>query len=196
MKATSALIAVLTVACIGVWSSASRADDYVADKYSNYVAFKAGVYSPSDTYDLNNTHLNNKTGFSGEIAAGHYLMPMLALEFGGGYFERKASDIKVKVIPVIATAKVILPLGVVEPYGLFGFGAYVTELNVHDTQTEIRNDTKVTYGFHGGAGLNVNLTDIVFVGAEGKYIWAKPKFGGDDIKLNGFITTANLGFRF
>jgi hypothetical protein len=36
----------------------------------------------------------------------------------------------------------------------------------------------------------------MFLGLEGKYLWAKPSFGGQDIKIDGFITTANLGVRF
>jgi hypothetical protein len=35
----------------------------------------------------------------------------------------------------------------------------------------------------------------MFVGLEGKYLWAEPSFGGRHIALDGFITTAVIGFR-
>jgi hypothetical protein len=63
---------------------------------------------------------------------------------------------------------VLLPLGIFDRYGLFGVVS----------------------------GLNINFSKSMFVGLEGKYIWAELSFGGQDIKLNGFITTTNLGFRF
>jgi hypothetical protein len=44
--------------------------------------------------------------------------------------------------------------------------------------------------------VNFNVTPNVFLGAEGRYLWAKPSFGGQDIKLDGFTVTGNLGFRF
>jgi hypothetical protein len=54
---------------------------------------------------------------------------------------------------------------------------------------------KTTFGLHGGAGFNINFLKSMFVGLEGKYIWAEPSFGGQDIKLNGFITTAKSGIQ-
>ena len=44
--------------------------------------------------------------------------------------------------------------------------------------------------------MNFNITPTVFLGAEGRYLWAKPSWGGQDIKLDGFTVTADLGFRF
>jgi hypothetical protein len=34
------------------------------------------------------------------------------------------------------------------------------------------------------------------IGAGGRYLRAKPSWGGTDIKLDGFTVTGNLGFRF
>jgi len=44
--------------------------------------------------------------------------------------------------------------------------------------------------------VNFNITQTTFIGAEGRYHWAKPSFGGQDIKLDGFTVTGNPGFRF
>lgn len=195
-----ALITLLAVASLGIASVASAQDK------SDYFALKAGVYSPSSSHDLdtfnggNRDKFDSKTGFAGEVAFGHYFMPMVALELGAGYFESKGSiaakpgDLKLKVVPVIATGKVLLPLGLLEPYGLFGIGAYITDLN--DNSNTIKNSTEVTYGLHAGAGMNINIQENMFVGVEGKYLWAEPSFGGQHLKLDGFIANAVVGFRY
>lgn len=203
MKKTNLLLLALAVALIGTAAPASAGENP-----ADYIILKAGVYSPSMSHDLdsfnagNRTHLDSKTGFSGEIAGGHYFLPMLALELGAGYFESKGSpaaqpgELKLKVVPLIATGKVLLPLGPLEPYGLFGIGAYITDLNVHDNTSTFKGSTEVTYGLHAGAGLNINLQDKMFIGVEGKYIWANPSFGGQHVRLDGFVTTADIGFRY
>ena len=63
------------------------------------------------------------------------------------------------------------------------------------TPGEFEGSTEITYGLHAGAGVNFNLQDNLFVGLEGKYLWAEPSFGGQHIELDGFVTTAVIGFR-
>jgi outer membrane protein W len=219
MKSTSILStlgAVLFAAAIGFAPVTSNAADSTVNKPwgstsdlpPNYVMLKGGMYSPSMRFDLdrfnngNRTELDSKTGFSGEVAFGHYFLPMLAVEIGGGYFESEGSPAaglgkaKLQVVPLIATGKVFLPLGIFEPYGLGGIGAYITDLEVDGSVNNLHGSTEVTYGFHAGAGFNINFSKSMFAGLEGKYLWAEPSFGGQHIKLDGFITTANIGFRF
>lgn len=196
------LITLLTMAALSIASLASA-----ADTLGDYVALKAGVYSPSTSHDIesinagNRTSLDSKTGFAGEIAFGHYILPMLAVELGAGYFESKGSplaqpgEMKLKVVPLVATGKVLLPIGPIEPYGLFGIGAYITDMTVSDNITTMKGSTQVTYGLHAGVGVNINFQEKMFLGVEGKYLWAEPTFGGQHIKLDGFITTAVIGFR-
>ena len=203
VKSTSALVALLTVASIGIGSPA-----HAGEKPANYLAIKGGIYSPSNSFELDNfnngtrTHIDSKTGIDGEVAIGHYFSPMLAVEVGSGYFESKGNaaaqpgETKLKVVPVLATGKVLFPLGIFEPYGEFGAGAYFTKLDVSGNTDNFSGSSKVTYGLHAGAGFNVALTDRVFVGLEGRYLWVRPSFGGQDINMNGFTTTANLGLRF
>ena len=200
MKKTNLLLLSLTTVLIG--SSA------YAEMPKSYTALKAGLYSPSSSHDVdtfnagNRTHLDSKTGFAGEIAAGYYFLPTVALELGGGYFESKGSaeaqrgETKLKVIPLTATGKAMLPLGIFEPYGLFGIGAYITDLKVSNNTGSLGGSTEVTYGLHAGAGLNVNFQEKMFVGFEAKYLWANPSFGGQHLKLDGFITNAAIGFRY
>jgi outer membrane protein W len=199
MKKTTMLFLAFAVTLIGNTSTSFA---------ESYLMIKGGIYSPSETSDLDNfnsgnrSHLDSKTGFAGEIAAGHYFLPMLALELGAGYFESKGStaaqagDLKLKVVPLIATGKVFLPLGIFEPFGLAGVGAYITDLKVDGNSSNFRGSTEVTYGFHAGAGFNINFPGNIIAGAEGKYLWAEPDFGGQHIKIDGFIATGNIGLKF
>lgn len=209
MKTSNILFLGFALALISFNNPASAAE--MADKLekpSNYVLLKAGIYSPSMSFDLDNfnagnrSNLDSKTGFAGEVALGRYFTPMLAVELGAGYFESEGSaaaqpgKTKLHVVPLIATGKVFIPLGVFEPYGLAGIGAYITDLDVSGTTGNFRGSSEITYGFHAGAGFNINFHRHMFAGLEGKYLWAEPSFGGQHIKLDGFVTTATLGFRF
>ena len=199
MKTAFALFVVLAVALTGLAPSVS-----LAESPSNYVALKGGIYSPSKDFNINNINADSKTGFDGEIAFGHYFLPVFAMELGAGYFESKGSpaalpgEAKLKVVPVILTAKGLLPMGPIEPYGEFGIGAYITKLDVSGDldSGNFSGSSKGVFGLHAGGGVNFNITQDVFLGVEGRYIWAKPSFGGQDIKLDGFTVTADLGFRF
>jgi len=208
MNVTDHLFLGLAVALIGITPLAAAAEEVKTEKPANYVVIKGGIYSPSMSFDLDNfnagnrSHLDSKTGFAGEVAIGHYFMPMVALELGAGYFESKGSpaaqpgETKLKVVPLIATAKVLIPLGIFEPYGLAGIGAYISDLQTDGNTSNFQGSTEVTYGFHAGAGFNINFHRNIYAGLEGKYLWAEPSFGGQHIKLDGFITTAMIGFRF
>jgi opacity protein-like surface antigen len=193
-----------------------------AERSPSYVALKAGIYSPSEAFTLRNLDVEStfdadtKTGFDGEIAIGHYFLPTLALELGAGYFKGTgtvASDavserhqVDFNVVPIIASAKALIPVGPVDPYGEAGIGAYFTKVDVTDNLNSFSG--KTTFGMHAGGGLNVNVSPTVFVGAEGRYVWADPSIGGERIrlnaedfslngfKLNGFTTTLVVGFGF
>jgi opacity protein-like surface antigen len=208
MKKSRILFMALALTIIAATAALSADEKPTDDKLSNYLMLKGGIYSPSSSFDLENfnagsrTHLDSKTGFAGEVAIGHYFLPILAVELGVGYFESAGSpaaqpgELKLRVVPLIATGKVLLPLGPLEPYGLAGIGAYVTDLDVKGNNSNFHGSTKITYGFHGGAGLNINFQKNMFAGLEGKYIWVEPSFGGQHINLDGFIATADIGFRF
>ncbi len=203
MKTPRFLFLIIATALVSLSTTAFAAMDS-----DGYFAIKGGIYSPSDSYDLDNfnagetTHFDSKTGFAGEIVVGRYLLPGLAVELGAGYFESKGSpaastgEAKLKVVPVVATGKLFLPLGAFEPFGLFGIGAYISDLELDGNSDSFNGSTEITYGLHAGAGFNLNLSDDFFIGLEGKYLWAEPSFGGDHIKLNGFIATAMIGTKF
>ncbi|BCS54812.1 outer membrane beta-barrel protein [Geobacter sp. SVR] len=164
-------------------------------KPTSYLLLKGGFYAPKHGVAM------DKLGGAGELAVGQYILPALAVELGAGYFQTKNSPAApqgtlLRIVPVVATGKAILPLGAFEPYGLFGIGAYIADLDVHGTVNNFSGSTEVAFGLHAGGGFNLDVARNMFVGAEGKYLWSKPEFGGRDIRLDGFISTLNVGFRF
>ena len=196
MKMRPYLIIVLAAVLMGIAPAAALAHA------PNYFVVKGGFYSPSNNYDLDNVHFNTKDGFVVQGALGHYFLPFLAVELEGGYLESDTSSSqsgatsKLKVYPVLATGKVLLPLGPIEPYGEFGLGAYIVDIDVSGTPSNFNSSTRGVFGYHAGAGVNIDLAPSVYIGAEGRYLWSKRDFGGTDIKLDGFTMTGNLGFRF
>ncbi len=197
MRPASRLLLCLVVVIVAIAPSTSSAAGP-----STYMVFKGGIYSPSENFNVNNINADSKTGFDGEIAIGQYFLPFLAVELGAGYFESKGSpaalpgEARLKVVPVTLTGKLLLPLGPIEPYGEFGIGGYITKFEITGSPDDFNATTKGVVGLHAGAGVNLNLTNTVFIGAEGRYLWAKPSFGGQDVKLDGFTVTGDLGFRF
>lgn len=213
--------ALLLLALAGVIALAPQAS--AAGMLGSYAEIKGGIYSPSASFNLDNVDLettfagDTKTGFDGELAFGHYFLPTLALEAGVGYFQGKGSfvgangsaarrQVDFNVVPVLVSAKALIPVGPVNPYGELGLGAYFTKLDVTDNLNTFSGTT--TFGLHTGGGLNVNITPNAFVGVEGRYVWANPSFGHQKIrlndteyalngfKLNGFTTTLGLGISF
>jgi opacity protein-like surface antigen len=205
----------VTFCLLGLAAQASA-----ATRLGSYVAIKGGMYSPSASFSLKNAVIDSQTfaadtksGFDGEIALGHYFLPTFALELGVGYFKGKGSfsttpvhDMDFNVVPVIVTAKALIPVGPIDPYGEVGIGAYFTKVHVTNNLNTFNGTT--TFGLHAGAGVNINLSPNAFLGVEGRYVTANPSFGEQKIKLNdteyalngfklnGFTTTVALGFSF
>ncbi len=184
-----------------------------------YIAVKPGIYSPQ-TNDLDGFN----TGFSGEVAFGYRLNPNIAAEIGFGYFNSEGEyriggatyvdrEFNIHVYPVTFTLKAILPYKRWEFYGLGGAGAYIVykpyDHDYYDYYNDYHHDHDYEYDtvFGGflGAGVNYDITSRIFVGVEGKYLWTdkvKLEYGefGTPLevkfRLDGFIATAVIGFRF
>lgn len=220
-RRTAAKTAAVLLAGIVLAVTVPAGDAAAGGQVGNYLALKGGFYSPSAEFDLGNVNAESAldgtadTGVAGEIAFGHYFSPAFALEFGIGYFRSKGTfasanaggrELKFDVIPVIASAKVFVPVGSVFPYGEAGIGAYFTQFEVTDSLNSFEGST--TFGAHVGAGLNIDVSESVFVGLEMRYVWAEPSFGDQDLNLNGedyalngfnlngFTTTFVLGLGF
>ncbi|MGE5753861.1 MAG: outer membrane protein, partial [Deltaproteobacteria bacterium] len=118
--------------------------------------------------------------------------PNFALEFGVGYFTSE-DGADLTSYPFTLNLKAIYPLPGAELYALGGVGAYYVKA---ESGPFDENDTVL--GFQLGIGGSFDLTPVIFIGAEGKYFWAKPDFGFpvDEVKIDGILATINLGYRF
>ena len=81
----------------------------------SYFLVKGGAYTPQSS-DMDNFG----TGGIAEAAVGHYFLPFLSGELGGGYFESKNGGEKLSVYPLTLAARLRVPLPVVKPYAILG----------------------------------------------------------------------------
>ena len=63
------------------------------------------------------------------------------------------------------------------------------------------SDEDILFGGFLGAGINYNITPAAFLGLEGKYLWTDKTDLSDSgwrqkHKLDGWLATFNIGFRF
>lgn len=208
MKTTRlSVIFLLGVLVTGIAPTVFASDEGTGDDQS-YFVIKGGLYSPNEKYEINDfnagttSHLDPKTGLNGEIALGEYSEPDLAVELGIGYFESKGApagepgSTRLTAVPVVVTAKGFVPMGALAPYLEVGVGLYLTKLEASGNTGSFSSRSKNTVGMHAGAGFNIDLSRILFIGLESRYLWVKPDYGGQTVKLNGFATTIDLGFRY
>lgn len=180
----AALILVAVLLCLAPAAA-------LAQMPPNALTLKAGAYFPQaddvDEFD---------TGFNMELSYTRYFHPNFALEFGVGYFNSEADGVDLTSYPFTLNLKGVYPFMGAELYALAGIGAYYVKVeNGFD-----ENDT--VFGYQLGIGANFDIVPGIFVGAEGKYFWAKPDFGTIDTvvvgerKIDGILATINLGYRF
>ncbi|MBP2669596.1 MAG: outer membrane protein, OmpW-related [Deltaproteobacteria bacterium] len=153
----------------------------------NYLLLKAGVYDPQ----ANDVESDLDTGFSGEIAVGHYFLPFLGAELGAGYFEASKSGNKLTVYPVTLSAKLRLPIPIVKPYAIAGGGAYFAKAEA----PALGSQSDTAFGYFGGAGVDFKVA-FLLINIEAKYLWAKPTFFGADTDIDGIAGTVGVGLEF
>jgi len=151
----------------------------------SYFLVKAGAYTPQAS-DLDNFG----TGVNAEVAVGHYFLPFLSGELGGGYFESNNGGNKLSVVPVTLAARLRIPLPIVKPYAILGGGAYFTTL---DTPSGSMNND--TFGYFAGAGVDFKIA-FLLLNIEAKYLWAEPSYSGTDRNIEGVVATAGVGLEF
>ena len=155
-----------------------------------YFTLKSGPYFFSD--GLKDTH---PMGFNGEIVYGYHLNPKLILEGGAGYFHdgvKKGHDIR--GIAFTISVKKVYSSESFEPFAGAGLGVYFSEYR--EESNGVTSDT--VYGGHLFIGMNYNVTPVVFIGIEGKYLLTETAAynGIINADLDGFVTMLSLGLRF
>lgn len=175
-----------------------------SDRYPNYSVIKGGYYYPSERISLDEfsgTDFDRKKGFNGEIAFGQHYGPVFGSEIGIGYFETRRfpgvgqGRATIEAVPVLLSVKFFLPVGPIEPYGEIGVGAYFSKL---ETESGLGTEAfrEVDYGPHAGVGINIDVSDTTYLGVEGRYRKVKPEFGDQEVRIDGYTATVNLGFRY
>jgi outer membrane protein W len=177
----------------------------------DYMTLKLGAYSPQDG-KIEAVSTDMSTGFNGEWAIGHYFHPNMAMEFSIGYMESRgkgtlngnAVSVKISAVPVLLNIKGVIPFSRGEIYTLAGGGFYVAD-GRGSSQGVTAEDSDTTFGWQVGIGGNYNLSETVFLGLEGKYLWVKPTFdipgvipgvASLGVHLDGIQATANIGYRW
>ena len=161
-------------------------------------------------------------GIAAQATYGRYLTKNLAVEGTFAFFHADQDfsgstgvagsytrDDKIDVSSFLATLKGEIPVGPVTLYGGAGIGVYYATLN-SEIETASLGDFDVdeedtVFGVHLVVGGRYDITQRLFVGAEGLYRWTGdldidkttgtvPVQLKDD--LEGFAVTLTAGFRF
>jgi opacity protein-like surface antigen len=165
----------------------------------------------------------------------------LAIEAGVGYFLTDVSysgadvdpvlgfinmqgEDEVSVIPIMITAKGVLPLDNFELYLGGGIGWYFADVESKVSISGVMMDVPFqgtltfegddnVFGAHAVGGAIINITEVFFLGVEGKYVWTdEAKFEGNlvinvdgesvpiptaiESDLTGYTVTGVIGFKF
>jgi len=178
-------------------------DQGISSKLNN-VMIKLGAYVPdNDTEDID-------TGFYNQISYNRYLNKNFAIEIGGGSFftsgkviSRDYSNREITIsgdlygYNLIFNLKAIIPFSNGEIYAGIGPSIYYLVGDEDKTSTV---DSDIVIGGQIVAGLNFNVTDIVFLGLEGQYIFTEDAHFSDvyslEASIDGYNISGVIGFRF
>ncbi|HSD18522.1 MAG TPA: outer membrane beta-barrel protein [Anaeromyxobacter sp.] len=202
----------LAAAAIAAAASLAHAQAPVERPY--YVNARLGAYMPQDE-DLDDAGFG--AGFAGEVAIGRRFTPMFAAELGVGHFRSSSDaitffdpdvggdvsvDFDLAVTPIVATAKLLLPAGALEPYALAGAGVYLAEMTGNATvggMSASVSDKDNVFGFHLGAGAQIHVTPAASLGLELRYVIANVEFSDfsdQSLGLDGLQISGGATFRF
>ena len=202
----------LAAAAIAAAASLAHAQAPVERPY--YVNARLGAYMPQDE-DLDDAGFG--AGVAGEVAIGRRFTPMFAAELGVGHFRSSSDavtffdpdvggdvsvDFDIAVTPIVATAKLLLPAGALEPYALAGAGVYLAEMTGNATvggMSASVSDKDNVFGFHLGAGAAIHVTPAASLGLELRYVIANAEFSDfsdQSLGLDGLQISGGATFRF
>lgn len=202
----------LAAAAIAAAASLAHAQPVVEKPY--YLNARIGAYMPQSE-ELDDFGFG--AGIAGEVAVGRRFTPMFAAELGVAHFRSSSDtftifdpdtgtdvsvDFDLAVTPILATAKLILPAGALEPYALAGAGLYIAKLtgnaNVGGFSGSVSDDDTV-FGLHLGAGAQINVTPMASLGLELRYVIAEAEFSDftdQSMGLEGLQISGGATFRF
>jgi len=139
-------------------------------------------------------------GVTAEVLLGMKPLPFLAIEIGAGYLwgEDTGSDPEVELwgIPVMANAKLCIPVLFLEPYAGLGANGYYLNAKVTSSTTGSKRNESFVFGWSAFVGLNFRLGPVI-LGAEGKYFMTQEfAFPGPDPHLEAVAAMVTVGLDF
>ena len=179
-------IAGVMVVILGVMLAvvpASAGDD------GGYFVVKGGYFSPTSG-GFQNTSMDGNTYW--EVAGGYDFLRFFGVELGVGYLQTQNSKIDVYSVPITLSGKLQFPILFFVPYLKAGGGVYYTD---GSSRTGQGSDSDWAWGYQGGGGIDFRLGPLI-LGVEAKYLAVDASLKMGDLKVEGVVTTGNIGFRF
>jgi opacity protein-like surface antigen len=173
-----------------------------------YVALRGGMYQPRGDF-LDVIEFNN--GLELEAAFGVQVHRNVALEGGIGYYGASTDTmtvtdgvdtislkLKLGVIPITASVRLLAPAGAVTFSALAGVGIHMAEVEAEADISGVGgslSESNNVFGLHLGGGVAVKVSERASVGAELRYTFAETTFLDEDVELDGLRIGAALTFR-
>ena len=158
-----------------------------AEEHDSYVMVKFGPYFPTATNAVDAIGQSVQTfptKWELDGAIGHW-WGLLGLELQAGYLSTGTGATDFKAYPILAVAKIRLPLGFIAPYAEGGAGIAISSLS----GVGGASSTKTAFDGIIGAGVDFYLGQFL-VGADFKYIFLNPSF--DVTNIQGSSSTQNF----
>jgi hypothetical protein len=153
---------VLALVISGLGQAAFAQETTTFDPYSSYVVLKGGWFGSQGDYQGN--------GFTDagawEVAFG--TGRIVGFEVGVGSMSNGASNIDVRMVPLLFSLRLQIPIAMVAPNAEVGAGVYFTEVKVGGATL---NDT--TVGWHAGFGCDLLLGRFL-LGVQARYMGISP----------------------
>jgi len=182
-----------------------------------YVSIKGGMFTPTDDLE------DFDSGFAGELAVGTYFSDKKgAFEVGIGHFSAEGTEsgfdavlgnwsekVEVTTIPIYFTLRGNVQLSRGELFVGGGVGFYFIDYQDDFSSTasgplSVSGNDNI-FGAHITAGANLNISEKVFFGIDGKMIFTEDAKISDTVmgypieiegNGNGYIISGVIGFRF
>jgi len=196
MKRVTTIIT-LCLALLLVLGSAAYAE-------MNKIDLKFGSFVP--TGDLDDDDWDNGTG--GEVAYTFMPVPEFGVQGSLGWhrteIDEGSTDATLDIVPATVSAVGIFNANKFHLYGGGGIGYYFAELDADLGIISDKDDDSV-FGYHLMAGLEYDITNLFYIGAEAKWMWTdEAEFKLEDqglqtdykADLDGNLYMGKIGFRF
>ena len=163
-----------------------------------YAVLKGGYFSPTSG-GFQSESMKGNTYW--ELAGGYDFLRFFGVELGVGYLQAQNSGVDVYAVPVLLSGKLQFPIDIRKnldhllffvPYLKGGGGYYYVN---GSSRTGQGSDSTWAWGYQVGGGFDFWVGPVI-LGIEAKYLGVDASLKMGDVKLEGVVTTANIGFRF